>query len=232
MQHHDGVLLKWRGEGDSTMSVFVNATDACTAAVALQRCLRSEAWAGALTVRTRIALHTGEVEQRDGDYYGATVNRTARIRGLAAGGETLLSRATHDLVADALPADVRLVDVGEYEIKGLRRTENLFLVEAPGLESVTREQPTVPDDLVGRAADIARAVDRIASSGIATITGPGGIGKTRLMREVLARHAPRRASIRAGLHPGTGGCPGPDHGRERVAGCCRPRRRFDHGAGR
>ncbi len=143
-------------------------------------------------MRTRVALHTGEAQQRDGDYYGGTVNRAARIRGLAAGGEILVSRATHDLVADVLPEGVRLVDVGEHEIKGLRRNENLFLVEAPGIDSgFTRssaaEQPTRREDLVGRAGDVARAVDAIATPGIATITGPGGIGKTRLMRETLAR---------------------------------------------
>jgi predicted ATPase/class 3 adenylate cyclase len=190
VEHHGGRLLKWRGEGDSTMSVFAKATDACLAAVALQRCLGAEAWPGALSLRTRAALHSGEAQQRDGDYYGGTVNRAARIRGLATGGETLLSRATHDLVADMLPADVRLVDVGEHEMTGLRRKENLFVLDAPGIEPreaarlVVDPHAVRPDDFVGRAEDVERVIDALATPGIVTITGPGGIGKTRMMREV------------------------------------------------
>ncbi len=194
VEHHGGRLMKWRGEGDSTMSVFSKATDACAAAVAVQRSLGSEAWPGELTLRTRASLHSGEAQLRDGDYYGGAVNRAARIRGLATGGETLLSRATHDLVADALPDDVRLVSVGEYEMRGLRRNENLFVLEAPGIEAHATARRTVaprlPDDFVGRVEEVERALEALATPGIVTITGPGGIGKTRMMREVQAS-APR-----------------------------------------
>ena len=81
---HAGYLLKWRGEGDSTLSVFAKATDACAAAVELQRRLGSEVWPGVLTLRTRVALHSGEAQLRDGDYYGAVLNRRrahSRARG-------------------------------------------------------------------------------------------------------------------------------------------------------
>ena len=118
---HTGHLLKWRGEGDSTLSVFAKATDACAAAVELQRRLGSEVWPGALTLRTRVALHSGEAQVRDGDYYGAVLNRGARIRALAVGGEILLSRTTRDLIADALPAEVSLIDEGERAMRGLKR---------------------------------------------------------------------------------------------------------------
>jgi predicted ATPase/class 3 adenylate cyclase len=198
IEHHGGRLMKWRGEGDSTMSVFSKATDACAAAVALQRCLGSEVWPGALTLRTRASLHSGEAQLRDGDYYGGTVNRAARIRGLATGGETLVSRATHDLVADALPHDVRAVDVGEHEMSGLRRNENLFVLEAPGIQStdVARRviDPPARDDFIGRVDEVERALDALATPGIVTITGPGGIGKTRLMRELqtITRRGERR----------------------------------------
>jgi predicted ATPase/class 3 adenylate cyclase len=198
IEHHGGRLMKWRGEGDSTMSVFSNATDACAAAVAIQRSLGAEVWPGELTLRTRASVHSGEAQLRDGDYYGGTVNRAARIRGLAVGGETLLSRATHDLVTDALPDDVRLVDVGEHEMSGLRRNENLFVLDAPGIEprAVGRfvSDPPPRDDFVGRVDEIERALDALATPGIVTITGPGGIGKTRLMREVQA--AARRGEPR------------------------------------
>ena len=132
---HAGHLLKWRGEGDSTLSVFTKATDACAAAVELQRRLGSEVWPGVLTLRTRVALHSGEAQLRDGDYYGGVLNRGARIRALADGGEILLSRTTRDLIADALPSEVSLIDEGERAMRGLKRREHLYLVTAPGLES-------------------------------------------------------------------------------------------------
>src|SRR4029077_13332525 len=102
VQQHRGRLLKSRGEGDATLSVFPQATDGVAAAVALQRVLQGEPWAGGLELRTRVAVHTGEAHLRNGDYYGGTLNRAARIRGLASGGEVLVSHAAYDLVADVL----------------------------------------------------------------------------------------------------------------------------------
>ena len=89
-----GRFLKSRGEGDATMSVFVRASDAAVAAVALQRAVDAEPWPGGLALRIRIALHSGEAQLRDGDYFGTTVNRAARLRGLATGGQVLCSTAT------------------------------------------------------------------------------------------------------------------------------------------
>jgi class 3 adenylate cyclase len=83
---HGGRLIKTRGEGDSTVSVFVRASDAAAAALTLQRSLGASAWPGGLTLPTRAALHTGEAELRDGDYYGQTLNRAARLRALGQGG--------------------------------------------------------------------------------------------------------------------------------------------------
>jgi class 3 adenylate cyclase len=109
---HAGHLIKGRGEGDSTLSVFERASDAVAAALALQETLASEAWPDGIDLPTRMALHTGEAELRDGDYYGPILNRAARLRSLAHGGQILLSRATADLVVDGLPVGVTLTDVG------------------------------------------------------------------------------------------------------------------------
>src|SRR5262249_5785755 len=116
---HDGHLLKSRGEGDATFSVFAKPTDAVIAAVALQRRLGREAWPGRLALKTRVAVHTGEAQFRDGDYFGSAVNRAARIRAVAEGGETLISRTVHDLVVDALPTEISLREVGVRAMKGL-----------------------------------------------------------------------------------------------------------------
>jgi class 3 adenylate cyclase len=80
---HGGRLIKSQGEGDSTLSVFPRASNAVNAALGLQQALLAEAWPAGCVLRTRAALHTGEAELRQGDYYGQTMNRAARLRALA-----------------------------------------------------------------------------------------------------------------------------------------------------
>ena len=101
---HGGRLLKTKGEGDSTLSVFPRASDALECAAALRESLAAVTWPGDLDLRVRVALHTGEAHERGGDYFGPALNRAARLRGLADGGTTLLSQATRELVHDRLPA--------------------------------------------------------------------------------------------------------------------------------
>jgi predicted ATPase/class 3 adenylate cyclase len=188
---HAGRVLKSRGEGDSSLSVFARATDAVSAAIGIQRRLQLEVWPESIVLKTRVAVHAGEAVSRDGDYFGGTLNRAARIRGLAAGGEILLSRAAHDLVADLLPDDVVLVDLGDHAMRGLRRRETVYLVEAPGLAASgtasVGETLTDRTSLIGREPELGQILDALTEPGVVTITGPGGIGKTRLMHEVLAR---------------------------------------------
>ena len=103
-RRHNGMLRKTRGEGDSTFSVFLSASDALQAALALQVALGAEEWPEPVSLFVRAAVHTGEAELRDADYYGPAVNRVARVRGLAHGGQVLVTEATAALVSDALPA--------------------------------------------------------------------------------------------------------------------------------
>jgi class 3 adenylate cyclase/pimeloyl-ACP methyl ester carboxylesterase len=128
---HGGRLIKAQGEGDSTLSVFPRASNAVNAALGLQQALLAEAWPAGCVLRTRAALHTGEAELRQGDYYGQTMNRAARLRALARGGQVLLSRATAELVADQLPAGAELADVGARQLKGLSRAEHVFALVPP-----------------------------------------------------------------------------------------------------
>jgi class 3 adenylate cyclase len=123
---HGGRVIKRQGEGDSTLSVFVRASDAVAAALTLQRALGRARWPGEIALPTRVALHTGEAELRDGDYFGPALNRAARLRSLGRGGQILLSRATAELVADQLPEGAGLVDVGSHLLKGLSRPENVY----------------------------------------------------------------------------------------------------------
>jgi class 3 adenylate cyclase/pimeloyl-ACP methyl ester carboxylesterase len=132
---HGGRLIKSQGEGDSTLSVFARASDAVNAALRLQQALTAEVWPAGLVLPTRTALHTGEAELRQGDYYGQALNRAARLRALARGGQVLLSRVTAELVADQLPAGAGLADVGAKELRGLSRSEHVFALVHPDLHS-------------------------------------------------------------------------------------------------
>src|SRR5919199_2479345 len=125
---HGGVVVRPRGEGDSRFAVFARATDAIVAAAALQQALAAAPWPTPTPLRVRMALHTGEADLRTGDYYGTAVNRCARVRAVAHGGQTLLSQATYDLVRDAVTqgqlGDVTFRDHGERRLKDLIRPEH------------------------------------------------------------------------------------------------------------
>lgn len=128
-----GRLLKTRGEGDSTFSVFTKASGAVLAALEAQRALRRTT-----DLSVRMSIHTGEAETRDGDYYGRTVNRAARLRGTASGGQVLLSSAAADLVVDALPDGAALVDLGYRELRDLSRGEQVFELTHRDLDTPAR----------------------------------------------------------------------------------------------
>jgi len=123
-----GVLIKWRGEGDSTFSVFTDAVGAVVTAVALQGALGSHSWPTPRPIRVRSALHTGEAELRERDYFGKTVNRCARLRALAEGGQTLVSAATRELVREELPGTLTIRDLGERTLKDMTEPERVYEV--------------------------------------------------------------------------------------------------------
>jgi predicted ATPase/class 3 adenylate cyclase len=210
MEASGGVVLKARGEGDSTFSVFARASDAVVAALAAQRALVGEGWPESTPILVRIAVHTGEAFERDGDYYGPTVNRAARIRSLASGGEVLLSQSTAEVVRDALPDDVALVDLGSHELSGLIRGEQISGLVAPGLPEIAaltttlgvgphtglevplpaRFANTPPLGFVGRRSALDQLSDALkdvsaGSSGRAVlVSGEPGIGKTALVSQL------------------------------------------------
>ena len=153
-----GRLIKTRGEGDATFSVFDRPSAAAAAAIELQDAIAHEPWTLREPMRIRVALHTGEVELRDGDYFGRAVNRAARLRSLAAGGQILCSGATAELVIDSLPDDVVLADLGMRQLRNLARPEHVFELRM----QTTDDEPSAPQDRCAhRSARSACGLDRV-----------------------------------------------------------------------
>jgi len=130
---HDGLLIKSRGEGDSLFAVFAAAPAAAHAACALQQALGAETWPAEAPLRVRMALHTGEADLRERDYYGVAVNRCARLRSLAHGGQILLSSLTRSLVREALPDGATLVELGLKKLRDLAEPERVYQLTHPAL---------------------------------------------------------------------------------------------------
>ncbi|KEF96636.1 MULTISPECIES: BTAD domain-containing putative transcriptional regulator [Mycobacterium] len=197
-----GRLIKTRGEGDATFSVFERPSAAASAAVELQDAIAHEPWGLRHPIRVRVALHTGEVELRDGDYFGRAVNRVARLRSLAEGGQILCSGATAELVIDSLADDVVLTDLGMRQLRNLARPEHVFELrletaerrpQSPAAETPML-RPALPAVLVGPGPFVGRgrelegllsAWQSALTGGVRTvlIAGEPGVGKTRLAGE-------------------------------------------------
>jgi predicted ATPase/class 3 adenylate cyclase/DNA-binding CsgD family transcriptional regulator len=191
---HGGVRPVEQGEGDSFVAAFARASDAVACALALQR-------APLAPIRLRIGVHAGQVQMRDeGNYAGPTINRTARLRDLAHGGQTVLSGATEQLVVDWLPDDAWLIDLGVHPLRDLPRPERVVQLchpdmrnEFPPLRTAkTVDMPSLPAQLtsfVGRGSQIADVRMLLADNRLVTLIGAGGAGKTRLAVEIAARIA-------------------------------------------
>jgi len=226
IESNNGHIVKTTGDG--VHAVFATAIDAVAAAVDAQRKLQSlilnenvvsirpstniQGYSTTTAqINVRMGMHTGEAELRDGDYYSQTLNRAARIMGVAYGRQILLSAVTAALVRDHLPVDTDLLDLGEHQLKSLTRTENIFQLNAPGLpttfpalKSLNRFSNNLPVQLtsfIGREHELAEAKGKISPSPIGggdrgegarllTLIGPGGTGKTRLSLQLGASLLP------------------------------------------
>jgi predicted ATPase/class 3 adenylate cyclase len=186
-------------EGDSFFVIFRRASDAVRAAIDAQRAVTTESWPSDGIVRVRMGIHTGEVEELGGDVIGYTINRTARIAAVAHGGQVLLSDATRGLVADDLPAEVTLRDLGAHRLKDLREAEHLvqLVIEGladtfPPLRSLDARPNNLPTQLtsfVGRERELVEAAELLRGTRLLSLTGPGGTGKSRLSLQVAATTA-------------------------------------------
>ena len=184
-------------EGDSFFTIFSNATDAVTASVAIQRALAAEPWPKDSKVLTRIGLHSGEARLAGDGYVGLDVHRAARVMAAAHGGQIVISDATRALVERNL-AGIQFSSLGEHRLRDLSAPERLFQVVADGLttefpplrtlNAIPNNLPTQTSRLIGRESELGAIGGYLGSPRVRllTLTGPGGIGKTRLALQAAA----------------------------------------------
>jgi predicted ATPase/class 3 adenylate cyclase len=198
-----GAFQEWHGyevdtQGDAFFVVFERATDAIMAATTSQKALNRASWPDGATVRVRMGIHTGELQPTEEGYIGLDVHRAARIMSAAHGEQVLLSQATGDIVANELPNELHLKDLGEYRLKDIAEATRLFQLviqglpaEFPPLSTTGRERPlpnipTFSTSFVGREEELDSICAQILRSDVRLVTliGTAGVGKTRLALQV------------------------------------------------
>ena len=178
-------------EGDSFFVVFQSAGAAVSCCVAAQRALSAPAWPDGVTVRVRMGLHSGEPTRHEDGYIGLDVHRAARIAAAAHGGQVVLSDATRLLAASRLPAGASVRDLGFHRLKDIEAPERIYQLVASGLQErfpplkslgASTSMPVPMTPLVGRDGDLEqlRAVFGRPELRLVTLTGLGGVGKTRM----------------------------------------------------
>ena len=184
---HDGLLFKHTGDG--ICAAFASASDAVRAAITAQR---------GLTLPVRMGLATGDVEADGSDYFDPTLNRTARVMSAGHGGQILVAAST----ADHLEG-IELIDLGRRQLRDLSEALQIFQVRAPGLrtdfpplktiDTVPGNLPAQATSFIGRDAEVKELTDLMHTHRLVTLTGVGGVGKTRLALQVAADLTPQFA---------------------------------------
>jgi predicted ATPase/class 3 adenylate cyclase len=201
LSHHDAIVrgaiaghggFVFATGGDGFAAVFGRAADALKAAEEAQDSLAGETWPADLSLRVRMGVHTGEAEERSGDYFGPAVNRAARLMMLGHGGQVLCSSVTAGLFEGS-----GLVDLGVHRLRDLSEPVRVYQmgagVFAPlrSLESFPGNLPLQLSSFVGREKELARVAKALEASRLVTLTGVGGVGKTRLALQTAAEVLPR-----------------------------------------
>jgi len=186
---HGGVVYSAMGDGMAV--VFSSAAGAARAVLEAQRALLAAPWPGQTGVlMVRMGLHTDEGVLHDGQYANRPLNRCARLMAAAHGGQVLLSGATAALVRSELPDGATLIDLGEHRLRDLPSAMRIFQLAHPDLprefaalrlpDAVTGSLPVQASSFIGRERELEQAAAALGGARLVTLTGPGGIGKTRL----------------------------------------------------
>jgi len=174
--------------GDGFAAAFARAGDAMNAATDARRALEDQVWPSDAIVRVRMGLHTGEAVERGGDYFGPAVNRAARLLAIAHGGQIVCSQS----MAAVIGPSEELRSLGQHRLRDLGAPEQVFQVgdgSFPPLRSLDVRSTNLPaqrTSFIGRERELKTVLDAIAHSRLVTLTGVGGVGKTRLALEAAA----------------------------------------------
>ena len=193
---HDGFEVRFQGDG--FMCAFCRASDALRCAVALGPALAAERWPEGVGVPAiRVAIHAGEVDVVDGDYVGPTANIAARLLEAAGGGQILASEIAVNLADDETSRELSPLDLGQRHLRGIAKPMGVYLISPPGASPSTgapsRDLGFMPtnlgaqmDEFVGRDRELRELASRLSepSTRLLTVTGPGGVGKTRLIQHL------------------------------------------------
>ncbi len=194
----DGGGHVFKTVGDAFHAVFDRPQTALAAALAVQLAFQAELWPlpDGQSLRVRLALHTGDAERREGDYFGAALSRAARLLSAAHGGQTLVSETTALLLQDSLPAGTSLRTLGRHRLKDLAQPQEVFQLLHPSLpaefpplrslESFSHNLPGQLTSFIGREPEMAEARRLLGQTRLLTLTGMGGEGKSRLALQVAA----------------------------------------------
>lgn len=195
IEHHRGAVFKT--VGDQFCAVFMHAADALAAAADAQRALFAGDWSAVGGLRVRMAVHRGPASTRDGDYFGTTVNRIARLLPAGHGGQVLVSEQAARAIAHEPVDGSRLIDLGRHRLKDFPELESVYQLAAPQLPDVfpplrtVAERPTnLPQhlpSLIGRDAELRDVVERLTQNRLISLIGAGGVGKTALALQIGAR---------------------------------------------
>jgi predicted ATPase/class 3 adenylate cyclase len=202
IESHGGAVVTSRGEGDSFFAVFRSAVSAVEAAGMCQLRLGHEVWPANMALRVRMGLHTGEVRVRGGDHVDYTpINRCARVRAAGHGGQVLLSKATSELVVGRLGGGFGLKRLGEFRLRDLPEPELIFQlihaelpVDFPPIHTVAERTGNLPlqvSSFIGRGRELDQTAAALGQARLVTLTGAGGVGKTRLALQVARGVSPR-----------------------------------------
>jgi len=191
---HGGVELGT--EGDSFFVAFAEPSDAVNAASTGQRALAAHPWTHGRQVLVRMGIHTGEVRVENDDYFGLAVHQAARVAGSAHGGQVIVTDATRALVGSAIDDSVEFTELGLHRLKDLEQPIRLFQLTLAGLSAVfppPRTLTVMPNNFpvqatpfIGREDDVSGVLAALAEGSTVTLTGAGGIGKTRLALQAAA----------------------------------------------
>jgi predicted ATPase/class 3 adenylate cyclase len=202
IEEHGGRVITSRGEGDSLFAVFSSAVAAVEAAGVCQLRLVREEWPTGTALRVRMGLHTGEARVLGRDHVDySPINRCARVRAAAYGGQVLLTNATRDLVAGRLGAGFELKELGEFRLRDLAEPQLIFQLthadlprDFPPIRSLAGRSGNLPlqvTSFIGRVRELEQIAEALGEARVVTLTGPGGVGKTRLALQVAEQVSPR-----------------------------------------